>query len=161
MDRSHAATLHGATVTHWRALIERDYLGAWDLVDAAGKAKDWTLTIGSVTQRKVYSQKAKGDRGKLTIAFVGARKPLICGAVMCATIEGLYGQDYEAWVGKPVTLYQTTTDVGPKRNIPCVRIRPVKPTAKAAEELPHREVDEAMRAKQDDAFRGERQPGDD
>lgn len=27
-------------MTHWRGLIEREYLGAWDLVDKAGKPKD-------------------------------------------------------------------------------------------------------------------------
>jgi len=148
-------------VTHWRALIERDFLGAWDLVDGNGKAKDWTLIIESVAQKKVYSQKNSGLRGKLTVTFRGARKPLICGATLCSTIEGMYGQDYEAWVGKPVTLYQTTTDVGPKRHVPCVRIRPAKPTAKASEELPHRDVDPEQRAKQDEAFRVERQPGED
>lgn len=138
-------------MTHWRSLIEREFLGAWDLVGKDGKPRDYTLEISKVVQRKVYSQKVQKDRGKLTIEFKGASKPLICGAVLCGIIEGMYGADYEKWPGKLVTLYQTTTSVGPKKDVPCVRIRPQAPRANA-ETLTSQPVDPEMRAKQNEAF---------
>ena len=146
-------------MTHWRGLIEREYLGAWDLVDKAGKPKEWTLAIESATSRKVYSQKIKKDAGRCVLTFRGASKPLIAGATLCTTIEGMYGSDIEQWVGKLVTLYPTTTDVGPKKGVPCIRIRPSVPRGKGEVDMPKVDVDPAMRAKQNEAF--SREPGSD
>ena len=146
-------------MTHWRGLIEREYLGAWDLVDRSGKPKDWTLEIASATSKKVYSQKIKKDAGRCVLTFKGASKPLIAGATLCTTIEGMYGSDIEQWIGKLVTLYPTTTDVGPKKGVPCIRIRPSVPRGKGEVDMPRVEVDPAMRAKQDEAF--SREPGSD
>ena len=63
----------GAKMTHWRGLIEREYLGAWDLVDKAGKPKEWTLAIESATSRKVYSQKIKKDAGRCVLSSAARR----------------------------------------------------------------------------------------
>ena len=73
--------------------------------------------------------------------FRGASKPLIAGATLCTTIEGMYGSDIEQWVGKLVTLYPTTTDVGPKKGVPCIRIRPSVPRGKGEVEMPKVDVD--------------------
>jgi hypothetical protein len=146
-------------VPHWRSLIERDSIGAWDLVDRSGKPRDFTLEISAVRGQKVKSKENPKGKGKPVLSFKGAEKYLIAGAVNCQTIEGMYGSDTDGWLGKSITLYATTTDVGPKRGVPCVRVRPTKPTGKADAVLPSQPVDPAMRAIQDEAFG--RQPGED
>jgi hypothetical protein len=146
-------------MTHWRALIERDSIGAWDLVGKDKRPRDFTLEILSVTQGKVKSKDNPKGKGKPIIRFRGAEKYLIAGAVNCQAIAGMYGDDVDSWIGKLVTLYATTTDVGPKKNVPCVRVRPVKPNGKADAELPRQDVDLEMRRKQDEAF--QREPGED
>jgi hypothetical protein len=156
-------------VTHWRALIERDFLGSWDLVGKDGKSRDFVLEIAGVKSTKVYSQKSKAERGRVTLTFRGgccakpgskcSHKSLIVGAVNCDTIESMYGSDIEAWVGRLIALYGTTTNVGKKKGIPCVRIRPTVPRGKVDAEVPNQDVDPASRAKQDEAF--QREPGED
>ena len=146
-------------MTHWRSLIERDSIGAWDLVGKDGKPRDFTLEITGVRGVKVKSKENPKGKGKPVLSFKGADKYLIAGAVNCQTIAGLYGDDVDAWVGRSITLYATTTDVGPKHGVPCVRVRPVKPAGKADAELPSQPVDPEMRSKQDSAFG--REPGED
>jgi hypothetical protein len=143
-------------VTHWRALIEKDHLGAWDL-----QRKDWTLVISKVEMKKVFNQKTNSERGKCVITFKGAKKPLISNSTNCGTIENLYGDQYEKWIGKPVTLYATTCTVG-RKTVDCIRIRNKVPTTAAAEIGPDAPVDQEMREKQDAAFdRGsDREPGE-
>jgi hypothetical protein len=159
LRRRDRAVAEGGSVPHWRSLIERDSIGAWDLVDKSGKPRDFTLEISGVRGVKVKSKENPKGRGKPVIAFKGAEKYLIAGAVNCQTIAGMYGDNVESWVGNAITLYATTTDVGPKRDVPCVRVRPTKPSGKADAILPSQAVDPEMRAKQDAAFG--REPGSD
>ncbi len=146
-------------MSHWRSFIERDSIGSWDLVGKDGQPRDFTLEITAVRGVKVKSKENPKGKGKPVLSFKGAEKYLICGAVNCQTIAGIYGDDVDQWIGKAITLYATTTDVGPKRGVPCVRIRPGKPKGKADAELPRQEVDPAMRKIQDEAFG--REPGSD
>ena len=63
-------------------------------------------------------------------------------------------QEAAAWVAYAngnAALYGTTTSVGPKRNVPCIRVRPMIPKA-AAEAIVEKPVDAAMRQAQDEAF---------
>jgi hypothetical protein len=148
---------------HWRSLLERDSLGAWDLVDAHGRPKDWTLEIVKVTMQKVKSKQQPKGRGKPHIFFKGAEKYLIAGATICEAIEGMYGGDYDKWIGKRITLHQSTTEMTkekgkPAVTVPCIRVRVTVPKG-AAEDIPRQDVDPAMRAIQNEAFG--REPGSD
>lgn len=142
---------------HWRSLIEKDYLGAWDLVGKDGKPRDFTLKISKVESRKLQTKQQPKGKRKAVIRFDGADKAMVANSTNCETIEGMYGADTDAWTGKMVTLYQTTCDVGPKRNVPCIRVRPTIPRGKS-EPIASQPVDPAARAKQDDAF--DREPGE-
>lgn len=145
-------------MAHWRSLIEKDYLGAWDLVDRAGKPKDYTLKIVAVESRALKTKQTPKGKRKAVIRFEGADKAFVSNSTNCESIEGMYGSDIEGWKGKLITLYQTTCDVGPKRNVPCIRVRPTVPKGKA-EQVASQPVDEGQRAAQDEAFG--REPGED
>lgn len=140
-------------MTHWRTLIEKDHFGAWDLVDKDGSTpKDYTLQIVKVeTKLLKTAQQPKGKR-KCVITFARAEKKFVANATNCKTIEGMYGPDIEAWVGKKITLYQ-----GDVRNpdgggtIKGIKVRPKIP-AGAPEPIAARPVDEEMRAAQNAAF---------
>ncbi len=65
---------------HWRSMTDKETLGAWDLVDRAGKAKDFTLEIARVQRGLVQSrEKPKGEHRPF-VYFKGASKPLVCNA---------------------------------------------------------------------------------
>jgi hypothetical protein len=168
------ASTGGPTMPHWRSLIERDSLGAWDMYGPDGKPRDVTLTIATVVGRKIKSRENPRGKGKCTITFRGAccervkgtkderdhvHKYLIAGATICEVIESIVGSDdISKWPGHKITLYAGTTDVGKRRGVPCVRVRPGKP-AGPVQDVPNQSVDEGMRAEQDAAFG--RQPGED
>jgi len=146
-------------VRHWRTLIEKDFLGAWDLRDPkTEKPRDFTLKIATVQAEALWTRGAKNARGKCVIRFHGAKKAFVVNTTNCETIAGMYGDDVDQWVGKLITLYPSTTTMPDKKTkqrvkVPCVRVRPQKPAEKApAEELPDHTVDEAQRAEQDAAF---------
>ncbi len=144
---------------HWRSLLERDAIGAWDLVEPkTGKPRDYNVEIARVDQVKVYSKDAGGVKGKGRIYFRGVRKYLVAGTTLLESIAGIYGDDIATWPGKFVTLYPTTTRVGKDPRVPCVRIRPTGPTGRIAEVPPDNEPNPEMRAAQNEAFG--REPGE-
>lgn len=149
-------------MAHWRTLIEKDHLGAWDLVGPDGKTpKDYTLEIAKVTSNLVKTRENPTGKRKCVITFVRARKKFISNTTNCETIESLYGHDTDGWVGKRVTLYQADVkNPKGKGTTKGIRVRPRAPDAKqAAEEMPEREVDPDMRAEQNAAY--DREPGSD
>lgn len=154
-------------MTHWRALIEKDYLGAWDLVDRDGSTpRDYTLQIQEVKSVALKTKQTPDGKRKCVIRFRGARKRMVSNTTNCTIIESLYGRDIEGWVGKLITLYQ-----GDVRNpagrgmIKGICVRPKVPKGKP-EEVQERPVDEEMRNEQNEAFGrtnepAEREPGED
>lgn len=119
---------------HWRKFYDSRVLRYWHLPDG----KDITLLIESVTEAtsKVKTQ--------LVLHFKGAKLPLAMNATNCMTIEQLYGADPHGWAGNRITLYMTTTEYNAK-TVPCIRIRPRKPsgsTAKRAEYEPEPQLNE-------------------
>jgi hypothetical protein len=142
---------------HWRTLIEKDYLGAWDLVGRDGKPRDFTLEIATVGSQNLKTRQMPKGKRKAVVRFKGATKGFVANSTNCETIEGMYGSDTDLWSGRLVTLYATTCDVGPKRGVPCIRVRPTIPKGKA-EQVETREVDAEMRSAQDAAFG--REPGE-
>lgn len=138
---------------HWRTLVEKDYLGAWDLVGPDGKTpKDYTLLIEAVQSVALKTREQPKGKRKCVVSFKGARKKLVSNTTNCETIESLYGPDFDKWVGQSITLYQTLVrnpKGGPQ--IPGIRVRTKKPTGDN-ETLVERPVDPEIRAAQDEAF---------
>lgn len=109
------------TVPDFRQLFDREYIGAFDLVDAKGKPIDATVTIARVEAKTLTNQ--KGKTLKPVIWFEGREKGFVANKTNCKTIAGMYGNRTEAWVGKRITLYPTTTSVGGE-TVECIRVRP-------------------------------------
>ncbi len=137
---------------NWRTLVEKEYLGAWDLADAAGKPRQYVLEIAAVESVALKTRETPKGRRKCVISFKGAQKKFVGNTTNCETIESLYGPDVDLWVGKSVTLYQTDvrSPTG-KGTIKGIRVRPQVPPGKA-EVIESRDVDPETRAAQNEAF---------
>lgn len=107
-----------AEKTHWRRLVNPDYLGVYSL--EAGK--DLTVIIDSVKLEMVT-----GDGGKkeeCMVAYIKGNKPLILNRTNSRMIQKLYNTPYvEEWSGKAITLFASTTRVAGE-TVECLRIRP-------------------------------------
>ncbi len=148
-------------MAHWRTMIEKDFLGAWDLVGPDGRTpRDYTMQIAEVKSQSLKTRETPKGKRKCTIRFLKATKQFVANTTNCETIESLYGGDTDGWIGKLVTLYQTDTR-NPKKGGPpmirCIRVRPKKPGGQA-EEIKDRPVDEGMRRDQDQAFDRNNEP---
>jgi hypothetical protein len=106
--------------THWKRLVNPDYIGAYSL----DPGKDKIVTIIEVAKKRV-----KGTDGKeeeCTVATLKDEKPFILNRTNCKTIAKIFNSPYiEDWAGKKITLYATTVkafgDV-----VECLRIRGIK-----------------------------------
>ena len=87
--------------------------------------KDATLTIASVTP----PNEEKASDGKVIdrpiIRFEETDKGLIINKTNAKTIGLAHGNEMDDWTGKKITLFATTTDAFGKKNVPCVRVRPM------------------------------------
>ena len=105
---------------HWKLMTDRKYIFAADL-----KGKDQEVTIVKVEKGEVVGEGGR-KANKPHAYFAGIALPLVLNATNCKTIAAAYGNDTEAWVGKKITLYPTTTQrAGQEED--CVRIRPPRP----------------------------------
>lgn len=111
--------------THWKQLVNCDYLGAYSLKDG----EDMILTIKSVANEVVIG--SKGKRENLMVArFMEDQKPMILNRTNAATITKLYKTPYvEAWAGKKIQIFQSETKFGGEI-VECLRIRPFIPSVK-------------------------------
>lgn len=134
--------------THIETMVEKNYLGAWDLAE-----REYTLTIEKVEK---VTLTLRGGVKKVcpVITFRGARKKLVLAArTNRDTIANLYGPYIEDWPGKAITLFMDPKCKSPQGGTcPGIRIRPTVPKS-GGEVLPEREVDKDMQAQQDAAFR--------
>jgi hypothetical protein len=115
----------GPIVPHWRSLVPSKYVSHYDL-----SGNDVVVTISSIKLAEVIGSGGKKSQ-KALVAFKGKEKGMVMGATCLKTIAGLYGDDYATWVGKAITIYPTTTEASGE-TVGTIRIRPVKPTSKAA-----------------------------
>lgn len=106
----------------WRAMYEREFIGAWDL------ERDIVLVIQGVAAGELRGEKNKVDKRPI-VSFRGTKKKFALNKTNGKTIAQLYGNDTRAWVGKAITLYATTTTFG-RETVDCVRVRPVVPQPK-------------------------------
>lgn len=114
----------------YRTMFDANWLYAYNL-----DGRDVTLTIAEVEAVEVENQQQKKSK-KPRILFrellaKNDKRGLLLNKTNGAAIAGLYGVKTEAWIGKRITLYPTTTQFG-RKEVECIRIRPTKPPEKAA-----------------------------
>lgn len=122
-------------MTHWKSLMDRKYLFAFDL-----EGKDRTLTIERVVAGELEGEKGRKTKKPLCyFAESKSGKPLALNATNSKAIAKLYGNDIEGWVGKRITLYPTTTEMGGE-TVECIRVRtrvPPEPRGRSVEPAPN------------------------
>ena len=57
---------------HWRAMTDKETLGAWDLVGKDGRPKDFTLEIAKVQRGLVKSREKSTGEHRPFVHFKGA-----------------------------------------------------------------------------------------
>ena len=104
--------------THWKKLINPDYLGAYSL----DPGKDMILTIGQV--RKEMITGTGGKQEQCTVChWQEKQKPMILNVTNCKTISKLLKTPYiEQWTGHRIQIYASTTRMGGE-TVECLRIR--------------------------------------
>lgn len=112
--------------THWKSMMDRDYLGHFDLPEG----RDTVVTIAKVLKGELKGGK-KAKEHKPVIYFEGKEKALVGNSTNCKTIAAMFGNHIEGWVGKRIALYVTTTS-SPDGTVQCIRIRPTVPNGKGA-----------------------------
>jgi hypothetical protein len=111
-------------MTHYKALIETQFLGQWDLPPD----RDAIVVIEKV-ERYVPERPKKGDKkNKLLISFRGKRKPWLSAPTTQKTIAKLYGVQIENWIGKPIALYVDPSVEFGGEVTGGIRVRPRPPT---------------------------------
>jgi hypothetical protein len=115
---------------HWRSFTDREYIYSYDL-----GGQDRTLTIERVVGATLVGD--KGKKSKKPVIFfketktdpdTGKKKGLALNATNGKSIAALYGNDTDAWAGKRITLYATTTEMGGE-TVECIRVRKSIPQA--------------------------------
>lgn len=139
-------------MTHFRAMFDSEFAGVWDL-----DGRDRIVTIAKVEAGTVGGQQGREKSKKAILHFREFSKPFAANVTNAKTIAGLYGSKVEAWVGKRITLYGTTTTFG-RETVECIRIRPTVPSGEG-ESFEGKPVDREVREKQDRAARREESPG--
>jgi hypothetical protein len=108
------------TKTHWKKLINPDYIGAY----ALQPDEDLVVTIDYVQREEVMG--TDGKKEVCTVAHLVGQKPLILNVTNSKTIHKLYGPYIEEWSGKTVTLFASMTRAFGEM-VECLRIRPSVP----------------------------------
>lgn len=112
-------------VTDYRAMFDRDYIGAWDL-----GGQDVTVRITKVQAGELIAQGGRKSKKPLCW-FEGKEKGFVFNKTNAKIVAAMYGNDTAAWIGKRITLYPTTTQMGGE-TVDCIRVRPSIPKARAA-----------------------------
>lgn len=111
-----------ANKTHWKQLVNVDYIGAYAL-----NGTDLTLTIRDVRREIVTGANGKREECMVLYWAESQYKPMILNRTNAKTITKLCGSAYvEDWAGHKITLYPTTTKFGGEL-VECLRIRPTAP----------------------------------
>ena len=108
--------------THWKKLINPDYLGAYSL----DPGKDMILTIKQV--RKEMITGTGGKQEECTVChWAEDQKPMILNVTNCKTIAKLAGTPYiEKWSGLRIQIGADVTKFGGDL-VECLRVRKEKP----------------------------------
>lgn len=103
--------------THWKRLINPDYIGAYSL----NEGEDLTVKIDFVQVEEITG--SGGKKEHCTVAHLVGEKPMILNVTNSKTIAKLYGPYIEDWQGKRITLFASTTRLAGE-TVECLRIRP-------------------------------------
>lgn len=108
--------------THYKKLINPDYLGAYSLEPG----QDMILTIKSVGKEVITGTGGKQEEC-IVCRWVEDQKPMILNVTNCKTISKMLKTPYvEKWAGHKVQIYATTTKFGGD-TVECLRIRKDQP----------------------------------
>ena len=105
---------------HWKSMMDRDFIFAFDL-----DGRDVNVTIARVEAGSVNGQGGRKAK-KPIMYFEGKEKGLALNSTNSKTIAAMFGNYTEKWIGKAITLYPTTTQMGGE-TVECIRIRPTPP----------------------------------
>jgi hypothetical protein len=107
-------------LTHWKALVDPRYIGAYALPNG----HDLIVTIEGVRSEEITMM--GGKKEVHSIMYLKGQKPMILNATNSKSIHKLYGPYIEDWAGKQVTLYASTAKLSGEM-VECLRIRPSVP----------------------------------
>lgn len=121
-------------LTHWRQQSDMNYLGAWDIPNVNGTARDLVLTIKSVAVETVENPVNKTKEDKRVIHFVENYKPMIVNTTNAKNIAAAVGSPYvENWAGHKISIYSLHGKwFGEERD--ALRIRTTEPVSATCEE---------------------------
>ena len=103
--------------THWKQLMNPDYIGAYALPEG----QDITVTIKLVQREEVTGE--GGKKEMCTVAQIENNKPMILNVTNQKSIAKMYGPYIEDWASKSITLYVSQTKLK-SEFVECLRIRP-------------------------------------
>ena len=104
---------------HYKSFYDYKYVAAHDL-----DGKEKVLEIAKVCGESLQSE--RGTDKCLVLYFKGAKKGFVVNKTNAKTIARMYGTDTNTWVGKPITMYPTTT-MSFGEEVDCLRVRPTVP----------------------------------
>lgn len=108
--------------THWKRLINPDYLGAYSL----DPGKDIVLTIKTVRKEMITGTGGKKEEC-IVCHWQEDQKPMILNVTNCKTIAKLAGTPYiEKWAGLRIQIGQDVTRFG-NDMVECLRVRKEPP----------------------------------
>ena len=108
--------------THWKKLINPDYLGAYSLEPG----QDIVLTIGRVKKEEITGTGGKKEEC-IVCHWEENQKPMILNVTNCKTIAKLLKTNYvEQWKGHRIQIGADVTKFGGEM-VECLRVRNVLP----------------------------------
>lgn len=134
--------------THWKRLINPDYIGAY----ALNEGEDLTVRIDYVQVEEITG--TGGKKEQCSVAHLVKQKPLILNMTNSKSIAKLYGPYIEDWAGKAITLFASTTRLAGE-TVECLRIRP-KVAERKAKPITDARLDEAIASIIADTYSTER-----
>jgi hypothetical protein len=153
-----------ASPLHYKAELENDRLGQWDLIDpATGKDKEVTVVIESAEVyrpakpklRKMADGTKKAEKvNKREIRFVGKRKSWIANITCQEQIARLHGNKTQGWIGKKIRLYVDHDVMIGREKVGGIRVRGTVPTDEPTTATLDADVDAAKREQIDNAIAG-------
>lgn len=124
--------------THWKLLINPDYIGAYALAEG----EDLTVKIDYVQVEEITG--TGGKKEHCTVAHLVNQKPMILNVTNSKAIAKLYGPYIEDWQGKLITLFASTTKLAGE-TVECLRIRP-KVAERKAQPITDARLDAAIKS---------------
>ena len=108
--------------TDFRKLMDKPYLGAWDIPEN----NDLVVTIDRVAQEEVKGESGRTDMC-MVIHFKETKKPMICNITNAKNIAKIAGSKFiEDWSGVRIALYATEVQFG-RSMVDAIRVREYAP----------------------------------